>query len=586
MLNKRGLENVILMAGVIIAMAVVLMSGFFLIANFIQAQATADSRYLTTELVSIVNTLQSGPEEVQFNYFTETDENSYPVIGSLEIDDDSNELCIHPKTEDEIFGTIAEKASIAAGFGAAGYANARIRGAVAQRATQAAVRDDVFFTNRYVVPYGPDIAGQQAQADLLSDANTPGGRQLRYDLGKKTPEGYALKKYAGGGRLDKKERVLFAKWAKNPKNADAWKELRSKRAIMVDALSKGNPRAQELSKYYARGRGMSFINKIKHPFRFRELSKAGAKLDGHLVRTGDAKLFTKIKDKITIKNVGKGVTQGKIMGGVVAAQYLLSGGDWVGASTTAVQLAIANYAPKVVSTILVKTIPKAATQLITQVGGNIAIVTAEEVEGGIPAYGQVAFGVKKAAEILVNIGFSTYYLIQLDLTLFQIFDASANAVIDERNLKACQNFNNYHSEKVLLGPPNCVPEVQFGPSIEQNQLLYSAGFLTASGTFGFSMTYALATAFFPSLGGAKLAVGLIPFGIGVGTFVASTAALSANIAQNPGDFVPRSGCFQSCDRDYTRQDCPNWFISDPGGGSQIAGGAHIIGGCLWEKPAC
>jgi hypothetical protein len=592
-MSRKGVSNVILMVGIIIAMSVILVSGFFLIQNFLQAQVNANSQYLSTELVSILNTVQSGPEEVQFNYYTATDENGYPVIGSLEIDDDRNELCVHPKTEDEIFGTIADKAAIAGGFGAVGYANARIRGAVAQRATQTAVRDEVFFSNRYVVPFGPDIAGVQPDVNLLPDTSTVEGRQLAYHLGKQGDEANALRKYWGGGRLNKKEAELFAKWTKNPDNKGAWGELRKKRAAMVDGLRKGNPRAQELSKAAGAGQGMSKIQKLKHPFRYRELSKSHTKLLGFLQRHGgDVKIVTRLKDKLTafkltpLRSLGSGAAKNAgrgIMVGIVAAQYILSGGDWEQTSATAIQLVTANYAPKVIAKILISQVPKVSAQLATQLGINSALATSEEAEGGIPVYGQAAFGVKKIAEIIVNIAFSAYYLAELDLTLFKIFDASADAVKAERELKACRTFNNYNSGKVLLSPPNCVPEVKFGPSIEQWQGLYAGGFGLAAGSFTTSLGIATATAFVPVTGGVRLA-GLVTFGIGAASLITTSSAFAINLGQNSADIAPKSVCEQSCDRDYKRQDCPNWFVSDIGLGTTAAGSSFV--GLLQGGPVC
>ena len=77
---QRGVSNVVLMLIVAVAMVVLLVGGYGLVVNLIQAQAKASPEFVATELTTLINTVQAAPETVTFEYYTETGLDGYPVI--------------------------------------------------------------------------------------------------------------------------------------------------------------------------------------------------------------------------------------------------------------------------------------------------------------------------------------------------------------------------------------------------------------------------------------------------------------------------------------------------------------------------
>jgi hypothetical protein len=117
--SKRAVSNIVLMMGIVMAIAVLLIGGMSVVFKLVEGEARASPKFIATDLVSIINTLQSAPETVTYQFYTPQDDNGYPLIGSLEVDDDTRQLCVSKKTEDEMIGTIAESAGISA-FGTGG----------------------------------------------------------------------------------------------------------------------------------------------------------------------------------------------------------------------------------------------------------------------------------------------------------------------------------------------------------------------------------------------------------------------------------------------------------------------------------
>jgi hypothetical protein len=170
----------------------------------------------------------------------------------------------------------------------------------------------------------------------------------------------------------------------------------------------------------------------------------------------------------------------------------------------------------------------------------------------------------------------------MDVTLTSIYNAAGNQVSKEANMLSCKEFQS--NKEVLLTPPNCKPEVSFGPSVKDWQSAYAAGFNTAAAFFGVAVITSVAN-FRPTPDSAIVNSILIGTAIGgVTSFAATAIALGTAIYKAPMDMVPKASCPSSCDRDYMRQDCPNWFVSDSGGGAEIAGNTFqkiLLGG-----PAC
>ncbi len=115
-MSKKGVANIVLLIGIIICGVLMLTVGYKLAESYIEYKTTSSTRYIATELVLAMDTIHSAPEDSQFVYYTETDENGYPVIGSLEIDTDKREICLHPHSEQEIYTVISSNALKSAGL--------------------------------------------------------------------------------------------------------------------------------------------------------------------------------------------------------------------------------------------------------------------------------------------------------------------------------------------------------------------------------------------------------------------------------------------------------------------------------------
>ena len=100
MQSKRGVTNLVMMIGIVVSMSALLIGGGVITLKLVEGQAHAEPNFIATALTSTVNLMQAAPESATFNYYTEQDDNGFPVIGSLEIDADKGILCVSKKTED------------------------------------------------------------------------------------------------------------------------------------------------------------------------------------------------------------------------------------------------------------------------------------------------------------------------------------------------------------------------------------------------------------------------------------------------------------------------------------------------------
>ncbi len=195
--NKKGVTDIVLMLGIIICIATLMIGSYALITTYLERQAKASQEYLAKDLVSIINTLQAAPESATWEYYTERDVNGYPVIGSLEIDEANSELCIHPKSESEMFGSIVDSASKAAGLGAMGYMYSKVRKAQLDRADKRMLAQQKEIGKMFdrarpeteVLPGGPP-----GGADIFSELKTtPDGQRALWYLGDESGRGDAIR---------------------------------------------------------------------------------------------------------------------------------------------------------------------------------------------------------------------------------------------------------------------------------------------------------------------------------------------------------------------------------------------------------
>jgi len=552
--GKRGVSNIVLMLGVAICLAVLLIGGFMLVTNLVQAQASSSSEYLATELVTLVNTIQTAPETATFEYYTETDQNGFPVIGSLEINDATNQLCVQPHTEDEMFSSITESASVAAGFGAAGYTVDRTRSLVAQQSTQKALAAKNSFETKF-----PQLA-------KLS-------REALYQLGVKSKANNALKSAIASGDASEIAKV-FRTYPKL-KSSFTQTDLDNILLLRSDEAFQGVVKSTEKP---------SFLQRIlqKIPFtNARKSAQEGVLFEFYATKFGKSKIFQNIGGKIktSFKVAGKVGVTAAVSGGVA---FLLTG-DWNVAITTAAQLTLFTYAPKLIDYVIIKA---TATKFIQRLNSlfpiNSAIESVKNTIMDIPVVGPIIWATLSTAESAVNFIYAMWNAYLMDVTLTSIHDAAGNQVSKERSMLSCKEFQS--SKEVLLTPPNCKPEVSFGPSVKDWQSAYAIGFGTAATFFG-TATGAAVFNYRPTPDAVVSNTYLIASGaLGVASFAATAIALGDAIYKAPMDMVPKSSCPSNCDTNYLRQDCPNWFISDSGAGAETAG--NIFQKLLLGGPAC
>jgi uncharacterized protein YneF (UPF0154 family) len=546
--GKRGVTNIVLMLGVAMCIAILLIGGFLLVTKLVEAQARSSPEYLATELVTLINTVQTAPETITFNYYTETDVNGFPVIGSLEIDDSKNLLCIHPKTEDEIFGSIADQAAVGAGFGAVGYVPNRIRSAVAARAASKAAQYKAIF-------------GDMSSIGL--------DEKMLYRAGSDTEEGLILRKYlANPQSLSKTEGKTLQKLV----TKDEMRQLRTAQKVVSNnpALAKGLEASVE------KPDSLSERIMAKIPYTDeKKVATLGEQVMVQMEKAGENPSLWE-RTKGALKATAKAPGQIIFMGGTLFATYMLTGGDWQTTSLVAVQLVGYRYAYKFVGWIAEKVVAKFGTSLAAAVPPTVVAATAYKTFGEIckddpdpiskPVICATA-GIAKAAEVLTNIVFSAYNTILLDTQLLTILSASSHQVAVERNALACKTFEA--PKQVLLTPPNCNPEVKYGAAFQNYQAIGAGTFWTTAGALWVATYWSFTTAFIPSASNipqieayGALAAGMTP----------AYGSLAATLIQDPTGLIPKSGCNpNSCDTKYLRQDCPNWFLAQTGLTSQVSG---------------
>ncbi|MEM2873922.1 MAG: hypothetical protein QW063_00480 [Candidatus Nanoarchaeia archaeon] len=630
MQSRKAISDLVLMIGLIICAAMLLIGGATITTNLINERARQTPQFLATELVSILNVVQAAPEQVTFNYFTEQDDEGYPVIGSLEIDDDTNELCVSPKTEDEMFGSITEQASIAAGFGAIGYSSARIRSAIASKADRVALElaqnyekkfADILPTskegNLLIADAGKD--GEALKKALLSKPENFEAELAQMDFFMGSPETNWIKaktnnaagrmqlkrlysavdnidefsKIAGksGFRGDINELQRSIKWLSKGGGKDLGERLISKDATLLrNFLKNPNAKTELKALYLGRLTNKEFKILLQQTTKQPLLKRLAAKIPFTQAHKA-AKEAMKFRAVSTIK-AGK-FTKAKLIGGKISTGVLAGSvigvamltGDWEQAAYQSAYTTIVFGRSYIAEFIVNRLAKRAPAQLATESFSE----SFEWLEGSASTSAPPVPGADVAAGMpfrLINFGLvladSIVNTALLDNFILQIRDAAGNQVSRERANIVCKNFDrpkaNGELHKVLLTPPNCVPTIKYGPTVEDVKEPFKALEEQAVLLAG---TSAIISAACPlpnkACGISKLSrLGIITPQV---TLIAANLGINYNkyaaAFTHPQDFFPQPTC-NSCDKTYLRQDCPNWYISDPGGMTQVVGGSFIV----------
>ncbi len=540
--NKRAVSNIVLMIGIVLAMAVLLIGGAALVIKLIDGQARASPEFIATDLVAIINTVQAAPETATYNYYTEQDDNGFPRIGSLEIDDDTKELCVHPQTEDEIMNTITDRTAIAAGFGGVGYAYDKYRSAVAKKSAM------------------KDVVNQQQFETFLKNLD----KRTRYALGADTGDGQLLRKYTSGGQLSKQEGLaLQGVFKKKP-------YLKSDLRIQRNLILKGeNAEFQNILKATEKQPLLKRIAAKIPLTKAWKNSRLAARFMGYAQKTGESKIVVRISGalKSILKSpvkVGAIGTKYTIIGGIIVAQYVLSGGDWEQTGILAAQLTVYGFMPKLIDYLIMD---KMVSWFEKTLGSRAVINGAAEVgkstASKVPLVGIPACLAIHAGEVAVNMVFAAWDTVTFDTWMIKIFDGATAAVNDELKSKACKTFKS--TNKPLLSPPNCNPKAKLKPPLDNDAYRggIAAGYFASAAIFSAGIPLAIAgTTCLPGATDASNLYTKVVMAGGIATVSTTTAVMANALRENPTAIIPESSC-DSCDIEYLRQDCPNWYISQP-----------------------
>ncbi|MEM4247772.1 MAG: hypothetical protein QXH80_00745, partial [Candidatus Nanoarchaeia archaeon] len=558
--GKKGVSNIVLMLGIVLTIAILLIGGAGVVIKLIDAQARASPEFIATTLVSTINTVEAAPETATFNYYTETDADGYPNIGSLEINDDTNQLCIHSKTEDEIFASIATKTAVAAGFGGIEYAFGKQRSAVAKKATQKALTQQEV---ERVYPYLSKNPG------VLARATEPG------EVGELT------RKYLSG-----KASVTEVQLLKKKVGNEEFSKLRlaSKKMNLAEKQAIGNAKPSR----------MAFITKYTRRVSAWVESKVSvvtSKITVWAEKNFSRKAIKYAKGAYSkLTYVKGGVKTAAFIGGIAALQTVLTGGDWEDFTASLVQMSIYAIVPQVTKYVIVKAGAKQVKSLGLKIATNLG---SQRIKGGLaklaPPAGTAACFSVHAVQVVINTVWSIYDTILFDAWLFRIYDGAGKAVKAEKDAVHCETFRA--PKQVLLTPPNCVPKATF----KTTSTPYAAGY-TASGILFSSAAYSAATSavFTCQPGGVKeefdSAVTLPALAVSAVAMGTTTGTLIYELQKNPDLLIPETSCdpapgTDTCDATYLGQDCPNWFIStspDVVGGTQTG----VVLALMQGGPVC
>gem|GEM_PF-7068874 len=159
------------MIGIVIAIIIILVLGLGIVFRTLELRTTTSSEAMATDLALLADTVQAAPEPISFSYYTEIIDD-YPAIGSLEIDDDAGILCVSPKSEQEIFSTVVDRASGQAGFAAVAYTVAKARSEFKRRAAGTELAEIAELT-------GQGLISEDQRFNYLMSAQDPQSRNFR-----------------------------------------------------------------------------------------------------------------------------------------------------------------------------------------------------------------------------------------------------------------------------------------------------------------------------------------------------------------------------------------------------------------------
>lgn len=662
MQSRKAVSNIVLMLGIVLAMAILLIGGAMVVVNLVESRARASPEFIATDLVTLINTVQAAPESATYNYYTEQDDQGYPIIGSLEIDDDSNELCVHQKTEYEIMGSIAEQAGIAAGFGAAGYAYGRTRLEIASHSNMKLLNSIPAMDKQISDEIGEEFAFKTTEASHLWSQQKglifgkDGGALYSALLSK--DDDVAKKMFFGKGvRLGKNivgDReasmiramsqtqygkknldLLFKACEKSPAKCEKMASIMCKQrncdtktfARLGTWLGKGGGKdlgkqlvvgkntgvTTTLQKFLAEPEAVQDLRMmdtaVTKSITIQEVAKDSSKsytfletIKNYFAKKVPWSKTSKLAAKAAKFRAAIGIKAGKIPGiklfsgkfakvqvaafGVMVIGVGVLTGDWEQSVIQGSYIGIL-FGRKFIAEAIARRLVRASASA----GADVGIAHAfKETEAGavltasIPGT-NIALGMAiRAIEASILMADSIINTYLIDSFIIQVLDASGNQVQREKDAIACKNF--MAPKQTLLTPPNCAVELENGPAVAKlgaNWPLLQTQVLLALSTSSVFQAVCIVPSK-PCATSMKVYIN--------GFYLVQGALIVANIASkfneyralvaSPGDIIPTAVCkptpgtgLDTCDKTYLRQDCPNWYISDPGGGEIASGTAFF-----------
>ena len=316
-----------------------------------------------------------------------------------------------------------------------------------------------------------------------------------------------------------------------------------------------------------------------------------SRISARLASTSEWRVFkyargTYVGYKITIK----GVKSAALIGSIVAAQYVLSGGDWGQTALFAAQATVLAYAPKLAQKLIVeKSITFFGRTLVRRNPVNIAFEGLKGALASVPGFGTAACMGTHVAQVSVNVVWSIIDTISYDLALIKVYDGAGSAVRKEKAGFACKTFS-VADTKPLLSPPNCNPEAKSEQAVARwsSDPLRKASLIATSSSLVAATAVSVASASLTCTpaGAAKTTISTGAMALVGGSLTATGVTigfLANDLIRNPLDVVPKTTCDESCDR--SRQDCPNWYISKTRDDFGTAQAVTMVG-LMQGGPAC
>ena len=520
--GKRGISNIALMIGIVIAIIFILVLGLNVMFKTLELRAGASSETLATELALIADTVQASPEPITVTYFTPIVD-GFPAIGSLEIDDDLGKLCVSSRTEHEMYEDVVDRASGQAGFATAAIGIEKSRQILQKRAAAKLTSNLGLDLQDLNTKLGPDLAANADFNHLMSQSDTQSKafRRALADpvnrdffsmesswLRQRNPAQMAeLKRSAGvaGGGFDARLEKMGLDDAKAKRlgygsfddAARAYRRMLTRESLgdLTDEISKRGPRSTALKKIVKgstslginslfrdihdklldvriAGKAVKFTDFLKKSvsagvsrlskFKFWFLgNKQSLKAVFSFTKSGKvAKVYERVSNGLATLSGRSPVGKGRAGAAIFFSAVVVYG--LTQDDYKATSLALLPFAVSFNKGWIIKYLAQRGVPRLATYGSKVVLKQPVAFfKRGLLATGVGApgAGLVWAIETVFNVIDSVYTILLFDVELLGIRDAAGSQINEERRLLTCKEFST--STKPLLYPANCVPNITY-----------------------------------------------------------------------------------------------------------------------------